>query len=76
VTGNNAKPGRPPSEAAKKNEFESLSISLPSKLVRILERLQGDRMDPSLSATIKSLLLMKLAEMQYLDEEEKKALGL
>jgi len=33
-------------------------------------------MDPSLSATIKDLLLGKLAEMHYLNEEEKKALGI
>jgi len=72
---NNAKPGRPTAQIVEKNEFEPGSISLPSKLWRILERLK-DRMDPSLSATIKGLLLTRLAEMQYLNEEEKKALGL
>jgi len=73
---NNAKPGRPIAQIVEKNEFEPGSISLPSKLWRILERLRKDRMDPSLSATIKGLLLTRLAEMQYLNEEEKKALGL
>jgi len=33
-------------------------------------------MDPSLSATMKDLLLGKLAEMHYLKEKEKKALGI
>jgi len=73
---NDAKPGRPAVQIVEKNEFEPGSISLPSKLWRILERLRKDRMDPSLSATIKGLLLTRLAEMQYLNEEEKKALGL
>ena len=73
---NSAKtPGRPIAQVLEKNQFEAGSISLPSKLWRILERLQKDRMDPSLSATIKDLLLGKLAEMHYLNEEEKKALG-
>jgi len=70
------RPGRPVAQMVEKNQFEAGSISLPSKLWRILERLQRDRMDPSLSATIKGLLLGKLAEMHYLNEEEKKALGL
>jgi len=73
---NNAKPGRPTAQVVEKNEFEPGSISLPSKLWGILERLQKDRMDPSLSATIKGLLLTRLAEMHYLNEGEKKALGL
>jgi len=70
------KTGRLAAQLVEKNQFEAGSISLPSKLWRILERLQRDRMDPSLSATIKGLLLTRLAEMQYLNEEEKKALGL
>jgi len=74
---NSAKaPGRPAAQVIEKNQFGAGSISLPSKLWRILERLQRDRMDPSLSATIKALLLGKLAEMHYLNEEEKKALGI
>jgi len=71
-----ARPGRPVGQAVEKNQFEAGSISLPSKLWHILERLQRDRMDPSLSATIKDLLLGKLAEMHYLKDEEKKALGI
>jgi len=75
--GNDAgRPGRPVAQLVEKNLFEAGSISLPSKLWRILGRLQRDRMDPSLSTTIKDLLLGKLAEMRYLNEEEKKALGL
>jgi len=57
------RPDRPVAQVVK-NQFEAGSISLPSKLWRIPERLQRDRMDPSLSATIKDLLLGKLAEMQ------------
>jgi len=68
--------GRLAAQLVEKNQFEAGLISLPSKLWRILERLQRDRMDPSLSATIKGLLLTRLAEMHYLNEEEKKALGL
>jgi len=69
-------PGRLAAQAIEKNEFEPGSISLPSKLWRILERLQHDRSDSSLSTTIRVLLLERLAEKQYLSQEEKKALGL
>ena len=73
---NNAKaPGRPVAQTVEKNQFEAGSISLPSKLWRILERLQHDRSDSSLSTTIRVLLLERLAEKQYLSQEEKKALG-
>jgi len=70
------RPGRAVAQAVERNQFEAGSISLPSKLWRILERLQRDRTDPSLSATIKDLLLGKPAETHYLNEKEKKALGL
>jgi len=70
------KAGRPVAQLVEKNQFKAGSIGFPSKLWRILERLQRDRMDPSLSATIEDLLLGKLAEMHYLNEEEKKALGI
>ena len=73
---NNAKtPGRPAAQTVEKNSFEAGSISLPTRLWRILERLQKDRMDAALSSTVKSLLLAQLAEMNYLSDEEKKALG-
>jgi len=70
------RPGRPLAQAEEKNQFEPRSISLPIKLWKILERLQKDRMDAALSSTMKALLLTRLAEMQYLNEEEKKALGI
>jgi metal-responsive CopG/Arc/MetJ family transcriptional regulator len=54
--------------------FEGRSISLPVKLWRLLERVQSDRQDPTLSDTIRVLLLDHLAENSYLEDREKKAL--
>jgi hypothetical protein len=36
---------------------------------------QADRQDPTLSDTIRVLLLQQLAENSYLEDREKKALG-
>jgi len=54
--------------------FEGRSISLPVKVWRLLERLKNDRQDPTLSDTIRVLLLDHLAENSYLEDREKKAL--
>ena len=40
----------------------------------MLERLKNDRHDPTLSDTIRVLLLDHLAENSYLEDREKKAL--
>jgi len=40
----------------------------------LLERLKNDRQDPTLSDTIRVLLLDHLAENSYLKDREKKAL--
>ena len=53
--------------------FESRSISLPVKVWRLLERLKNDRQDPTLSDTIRVLLLDHLAENSYLEDREKKS---
>ena len=54
--------------------FEGRSISSPVKVWRLLERLKNDRQDPTLSDTIRVLLLDHLAENSYLEDREKKAL--
>jgi len=56
--------------------FEGRSISLPVKVWGLLERVKTDRQDPTLSDTIRVLLLQQLAENSYLEDREKKALGL
>jgi len=56
--------------------FEGRSISLPVKVWSLLERVKTDRQDPTLSDTIRVLLLQQLAENSYLEDREKKALGL
>lgn len=56
--------------------FEGRSISLPVKVWRLLERVKTDRQDPTLSDTIRVLLLQQLAENSYLEDREKKALGI
>jgi hypothetical protein len=54
--------------------FEGRSISLPAKVWGLLERVKTDRQDPTLSDTIRVLLLQQLAEISYLEDREKKAL--
>jgi metal-responsive CopG/Arc/MetJ family transcriptional regulator len=56
--------------------FEGRSISLPVKVWGLLERVKKDRQDPTLSDTIRVLLLQQLAENSCLEDREKKALGL
>jgi len=56
--------------------FEGRSIRLPAKVWGLLERVKRDRQDPTLSDTIRVLLLQQLAENSYLEDREKKALGL
>ena len=56
--------------------FEGRSISLPVKVWSLLERVKRDRQDPTLSDTIRVLLLQQLAENSYLEDREKKAIGL
>jgi len=68
-------PGRPIGIAVERNEFEARSISFPVKLWRILESLQVARGEGALSSTVRALLMERLAEMAFLKEEEKKALG-
>jgi len=55
--------------------FESRSIRLPVKVWGLLGRVKKDRQDPTLSDTIRVLLLQQLAENSYLEDREKKALG-
>ena len=53
--------------------FEGRSISLPVKVWGLLERVKTDRQDPTLSDTIRVLLLQQLAENSYVEDREKKA---
>jgi metal-responsive CopG/Arc/MetJ family transcriptional regulator len=55
--------------------FEGRSISLPARVWSLLEQVKKDRQDPTLSDTIRVLLLQQLAENNYLENREKKALG-
>ena len=55
--------------------FEGRSISLPVRVWGLLERVKTDWQDPTLSDTIRVLLLQQLAENSYLEDREKKALG-
>jgi hypothetical protein len=55
--------------------FEGGRISLPVKVWRLVDRVKRDTQDPTLSDTIRVLLLQQLAENSYLEDREKKALG-
>ncbi len=52
-----------------------LSISLPENVLKILDKVQKDRNDPSRSDTVRSLLVKALAEMSYMPKNTKKSFG-
>jgi metal-responsive CopG/Arc/MetJ family transcriptional regulator len=52
-----------------------VSLCLDESLVALLDKVKETRRDYSRSNTIRTLILERLAEMSYLTDEEKKALG-
>lgn len=55
---------------------KTVSFSLPKTLVKLIDVVKIKRRDPTRSDTVRILLLTALAEMSYLEPEEKKALGI
>ena len=53
----------------------SISLSLPNRLVDLIGKVGAKRQDPTRSDTVRVLLLQALAQLNYLPEDEKKALG-
>jgi metal-responsive CopG/Arc/MetJ family transcriptional regulator len=51
------------------------TIWLPDDLISILDEVKKNRMDPTRSDTVRFLLLRSLAELSFLPENTKKALG-
>jgi metal-responsive CopG/Arc/MetJ family transcriptional regulator len=51
------------------------TIWLPEDLVQILDKVKLARKDPTRSDTVRFLVLKALAEMSFLPDETKKALG-
>ena len=73
------KPGRPKvSEESLKRRKScgTISVSLDLDLIEILQRLRHDIGEPSLSGVVRRLLRERLAELDLLGEEAKRALGL
>jgi metal-responsive CopG/Arc/MetJ family transcriptional regulator len=54
---------------------KAVCISLPESLIKLLDEVMVKRQDPTRSDTIRVLLLSALAEMSFLPDETKKALG-
>jgi len=52
-----------------------VSLSLPEHLVTLIDKLGAKRHDPTRSDTARVLILEALARLNYLPEDEKKALG-
>jgi len=50
-------------------------VWLPGDLVDIVDKLKVERMDPTRSDTVRFLILRALANLSYLPEETKKAIG-
>ena len=51
------------------------TVWLPSDVVSIVDKVKRDRKDPTRSDTVRFLLLKALADLSFLPEETKKALG-
>lgn len=51
-------------------------LSLPTRLVALIDKIGEERQDPTRSDTVRILLLQALAAMSYLPDSEKKALGI
>lgn len=54
---------------------KTVSLSLPTALLVLIDNVKEKRKDPTRSDTVRLLLLKALASMSYLSVEEKKALG-
>jgi len=71
------KPGRPKvSEGSLKGSYKTVCLSLDLDLIEILRRLRRDLGEPSLSGVVRRLLRERLAELDLIGEETKRALGL
>jgi hypothetical protein len=57
------------------NKRSTTSISLPAKVWSLLERVKRDRQDPTLSDTVRVLLLQRLTENGYLEGRKRSAVG-
>ena len=55
--------------------MKGTTIWLPGDVVEIVDKVKEKRLDPRRSDTIRFLLLKALADMSFLPEESKKALG-
>jgi metal-responsive CopG/Arc/MetJ family transcriptional regulator len=55
--------------------LKGTTIWLPGDVVEIVDKVKEKRLDPRRSDTIRFLLLKALADMSFLPEESKKALG-
>ena len=55
--------------------MKGTTVWLPKDLVEIVDKFKNQRRDPTRSDTVRFLLLKALAEMSFLPEETKKALG-
>ena len=58
-----------------KSKVKGTVVWLPGDLVDLVDKLKGERMDPTRSDTVRFLILRALADLSYLPEEIKKALG-
>ena len=52
------------------------TVWLPKDVIEIVDKLKEARRDPTRSDTVRFLLLKALAEMSFLPDETKKALGI
>jgi metal-responsive CopG/Arc/MetJ family transcriptional regulator len=56
--------------------LEGTTVWLPKDVVSLVDKVKEDRKDPTRTDTVRYLLLRSLAEMSFLTEQTKKALGI
>jgi len=52
------------------------TVWLPKDLKELVDKVQSDRRDPTRSDTVRWLILRALADLNFLPQETKKALGI
>jgi len=57
------------------SKLEGTTVWLPKDIVSLVDKVKEDRKDPTRTDTVRYLLLRALAEMSFLPQETKKALG-
>lgn len=78
MSGQSRGPGRPPTYEAtrKRPTAKRVSLTFDTELIKVLDELQIQLGEPSLSALVRRLLKERLAELGVLKEDVRRLLGI